>query len=249
MDDGYPSDLHAPPPPPRSPIEKVAIPTMTYAILVITVAVYLLQMLSQLLAHGNDYPALFGMKINEYIAAGQVWRLFTPMLLHGSILHIGFNMYALIVLGSDVEKRMGHGHYLLLYVLSGFAGNVFSFLLQPNPSLGASTSIFGLLAAEGVFVYQHRELIVNARGLLQNIFFIAGINFLLGLTSGIDNWGHLGGLLGGLMFSWFGGPQFSVVGTFPRTIVDRRRTGDVILATLLTLATFGVLAAWRIFGG
>ena len=61
----------------------------------ITIAVYLLQIATEYLL-GTDLPAALGMKVNELIIQGQVWRLFTPMFLHASILHIGFNMYALL---------------------------------------------------------------------------------------------------------------------------------------------------------
>src|SRR5258706_14469805 len=100
------------------------------------------------------------MKINQAIMAGQLWRLLTPMFLHDDtfILHIGFNMYALVIIGSDLERRFGDWRYLLLYALAGFAGNVFSFLLSPAPSLGASTAIFGLFAAQMVFLYRNCTL-------------------------------------------------------------------------------------------
>ena len=248
MYNGRPADPFAPPPPRRSPFVLVEAPVLTYAILAVTAAVYLLQLASEQLL-GTDYPASLGMKVNELIVAGQWWRLLTPMLLHGSILHIGFNMYALLILGQDVERHMGHRRFLLLYVLSGFAGNVISFLFQPADSLGASTSIFGLLAAQGVFVYQNRRLIANARDILLNVVFIAGVNLLIGLSGGIDNWGHLGGLLGGLMFSWFAGPKFQLGGEFSQTLVDARGTGDVTLASVLVLATFGGLTIWHILSG
>ena len=86
---------------------------------------------------------MLGAKVNELILAGQVWRLITPILLHASILHIGFNMYALFVIGPQLERFYGHGRFLLLYLIAGFTGNVLSFVLSPNPSLGASTSVLG----------------------------------------------------------------------------------------------------------
>jgi rhomboid protease GluP len=87
-----------------------------------------------------------------------LWRLFTPLLLHGSIAHIGFNMYALFIIGPGLERYYGHLRFLVLYLLAGFAGNVFSFLFTPALSVGASTAIFGLVAAQGVFLYRHRQL-------------------------------------------------------------------------------------------
>jgi len=126
---------------------------------------YLLQLVSvSLYGYANDaaqmdWLELYGSKINELIRAGQVWRLLTPVLLHASIPHILFNMYALLVIGVGLERYFGHGRYLLLYVLGGFTGNVLSFLLSSGYSVGASTAIFGLIGAEGVFLYQNRKLL------------------------------------------------------------------------------------------
>ncbi len=91
---------------------------------------------------GTDILLLYGAKINELISQGQFWRLLTPMLLHGSMLHIVFNMYALYVIGPGLEVHYGHLRFLMLYLLAGFAGNVVSFTLTPSPP-GASTAIFG----------------------------------------------------------------------------------------------------------
>lgn len=243
---GYPS------PPPAQPVavnEKLVTPVVGYVILAVTVIVYVLQMGSEFLL-GYDLPAILGMKINEYILAGQFWRFVTPMFLHGSILHIGFNMYALVIIGLPLEKRFGHIRFLLLYLSGAFAGNVFSFLLTDNPSLGASTAIFGLLGAEAVFLYRHRELFGGrARAALINIAQVAGINFLIGLSPGIDNWGHLGGLLGGLLFTWFGGPLLKVEGLYPYfRLEDEREAGAAYTALVLVLAVFGALAALKFFG-
>ncbi|MCX8026044.1 MAG: rhomboid family intramembrane serine protease, partial [Thermanaerothrix sp.] len=180
-------------------------PYVTYLMLASCILIYLGQMLSQSL-FGGDLLIALGAKVNSAILQGQYWRLFTPMWLHGSILHLAFNMYALYVIGSGLERYYGHGRYLALYVLSGYAGNVVSFLMSPEPSVGSSTAIFGLLAAEAVFIYQNRHLFQNARGMLVNIGGILLVNLILGLSPQIDNWGHLGGLIGGLAFAWSAGP-------------------------------------------
>jgi rhomboid protease GluP len=241
----------SPPSPPPAPIinERLVNPVVTYVVIAVTVAIYLLQVATQALL-GYDLPALLGMKINENIMAGQLWRLVTPMFLHGSILHIGFNMYALIIIGSGLERRFGHWRFLLLYVMGSIAGNVFSFLLSPNPSLGASTAIFGLLGAEMVFFFQNREMFGSgARRALQNVVTVAAINFIIGLSPGIDNWGHLGGLVGGLIFTWFGGPKLSLEGGYPHlNVVDERGLSDQILGAGLVILLFGALAAAKILG-
>jgi rhomboid protease GluP len=245
------SVLPVPPAPPPAPVinENLVKPVVTYTLIVITVIVYLLQMATQV-SLGYDLPAVLGMKINAAIIQGEFWRLLTPMFLHADILHIGFNMYALVVIGSGLERRFGHGRFLLLYVVGAFAGNVFSFLLSPKPSLGASTAIFGLLGAELVFFYQNRELFGNgARRAMQNVAVVAAINFVIGLSPGIDNWGHLGGLLGGLIFTWFGGPKLKLEGGYPNLeVVDERGLQDQVLGAGLAILLFGVLAAAKILG-
>jgi rhomboid protease GluP len=181
---------------------------------------------------------------------GQYWRFLTPMFLHGSVIHIGFNMYALIIIGSELERRFGHARFLALYTVGSFGGNVLSFLMSPNPSLGASTAIFGLLGAEMVFFYQNRELFgAGARRALQNVITVAVINFVIGLSPGIDNWGHLGGLVAGLIFTWFGGPKLSLMGQYPHlTVTDERHLTDQVLGAGLAILFFGTLAAMKLMG-
>ena len=240
-----------PPAPPPAPViaENLVSPVVTYTLMVITIIVYILQAGTQQFL-GYDIPALLGMKVNDLIIQGQLWRLLTPMFLHGSILHIGFNMYALVIIGSELERRFGHWRFLLLYFLGSFGGNVFSFLLSPNASLGASTAIFGLLGAEMVFFYQNRKLFgAGARRALQNVITVAAINFLIGLSPGIDNWGHLGGLVAGLIFTWFGGPKLNVEGLYPLlNVVDERGLTDQLLGAGLVVLFFATLATMKIMG-
>jgi rhomboid protease GluP len=188
-------------------------PWVTYALLGSTVLVYLLQVASQNIL-GFDLLAALGVKDNPSIIQGQYWRLITPVFLHASILHIGFNMYALFVLGPGLERFLGHSTYAITYFLSGLAGNVFSFLLSPNPSLGASTAIFGIIGAQTIFIFRNRALFgTRARPLLFNSIFIIVINLGFGILPGsnIDNWGHLGGLIFGGLFAWFGSPAYRPV--------------------------------------
>jgi rhomboid protease GluP len=238
---------HRTPPPSQPGSVPVTLPTIppqvSYAILGLTIFVYLLQLLSNFIL-GYDLPIGLGAKANEFIRAGQLWRFFTPMLLHGSILHIGFNMYALFIFGTGLERRYGHGRFLLLYILSGFAGSVFSFLFSSAYSIGASGAIFGLIGAEGIFLYQNRKLFGSqARQAIGNILFVVVFNLFLGLQPGIDNWGHIGGLVGGLIFAWFAGPHWELEGIFPSfQLVDRRSGRDVLLGGAIVTIIFSTLA-------
>ena len=243
----FPEDDYTPPPPQPRPV-PVSLPSssprVTYTIVGITVVVYLLQLLAQFV-YGYDLPIGLGAKANDAIRAGQLWRFFTPMLLHGSILHIGFNMYALNAFGAGLERRYGHGRFLLLYILGGFAGTVFSFLFSSAYSIGASGAIFGLVAAEGIFLFKNRELFGSqVRGALNNVIFVVASNLFLGLQPGIDNWGHIGGLLGGLIFAWFAGPHWEVQGISPNLqVVDQREPRDVTIGIAVVLIIFCTLAA------
>ncbi len=227
-------------------------PLVTYTIFAITCLIYLLQFASQSY-FGVDVPAYLGMKQNSLILQGEWWRFITPAFLHGSILHIAVNMYALMVLGPVLENAYGRKRYLLLYLLGGFAGNVISFLFSPSPSLGSSTAIFGLIAAQGVFVYKNRKFFGDrARHALTNIATVAVLNFIIGMSPGIDNWGHLGGFLAGLAFAWFGGPIFGAVlreqaGATLLVMVDQSEKRAVLLSAFLVGLAFVLLAAGGIY--
>ena len=261
-----------PPQPPRT--IQVAVPNVkpyvTYAIIGFTVFIYLLQLagvyllpvslanallapfgLSTALFGTTDVAAILGEKVNDLIRAGQLWRLITPVFLHDSslpygLLHIGFNMYALFLYGRGLEGRFGHWRFTLLYFLSAYAGNVLSFLITPNASLGASTAVFGLLAAEGIFIVQNRKLLGNrANRALMNVIYVAGINLLIGFSvTGIDNFGHLGGILGGILFTWFGGPRWKMEGFYPSIrLIDEREGHGAFAGSLAVLLFFIPLTA------
>ncbi|MEX1071134.1 MAG: rhomboid family intramembrane serine protease, partial [Anaerolineales bacterium] len=234
-------------------------PFVVYALLGMTIFVFILQILTDngfLFPSFNcpyfpssDIPACYGLKVNELILEGQWWRLITPVVLHASILHIAFNMYALNILGRDLEQYFGHFQFLALYLLSGFAGVVLSFLLTEAPSLGASTSVFGLLGAQGVFAYRNQRVFgPRARAALRSIINITVINLLIGLTPRIDNWGHVGGLLGGLVFCVIAGPVYELSGEGEELTLKNKTPEDrVYLASITVGVIFAFLAMWRAF--
>lgn len=212
-------------------------PYVTYTFIGLSVVVFLLQQASTALL-GGDLPMALGAKINEYIQAGQVWRFFTPMLLHGSILHIIFNMYALFIIGPGLEKYYGHRRFFMLYVLAGYAGNLFSFMFTQGVSVGASTAIFGMVTAEALFIYRNRFLFGNrARSMLINVVSIIAVNLILGLSPGIDNMGHLGGLVGGLAFAWFAGPILKVDRDVNGYVLKDAHSMSIAIATAISIAS------------
>lgn len=173
------------------------------------------------------------------LEGGQVWRLVSPMFLHGSIDHLLGNVLILFVLGVACEHGFGRPQFVALYVASGVVGALFS-LLGGRPSVGASGAIFGLAGALIVlFVrYRHRLTLRDARiGWVLAIW--AGYQLLLGLNNpAIDNLAHLGGLLGGAVTSLVLRPAVldgrAVVARRPATI------GLVALAGLALIGTFVV---------
>ncbi|MCI0555494.1 MAG: rhomboid family intramembrane serine protease [Anaerolineae bacterium] len=215
-------------------------PYVTYTIIAITGLVYLLQLVT------SDLPIGFLAKSNHLIREGELWRLFTPALVHGSLPHILFNMYALLSFGTGLERHFGHGRFFLLYVLGAFAGNVMSFLLTNANSVGASTAIFGLIGAEGIFLLQNRKLFADQfRNAIGNVIFVVVVNLFIGLAPTIDNWGHIGGLLGGLIFTSFAGPVWEIEGISPMYhLEDRREVSGVIIGAVTVLFIFGGLAFW-----
>ena len=187
---------------PRRPFIQIddSMPYVTYILLAINIIVWLLMSFTGLIMRWNQSLQLlyFGAKVNELVAQGEYWRLFTAMFLHIGILHLFFNSYALYLYGPIVERLFGKIKFIILYIVSGLIGSLLSYLFSPNPSAGASGAIFGLM---GSLLYFRRE----ERGLFQRIFgpglmMIIFINLVYGfIQPGIDNWGHIGGLLGGFI--------------------------------------------------
>jgi len=168
-------------------------------------------------------------KHNQAIASGQLWRLVTPALLHGNLLHLLVNCYTLNNLGPTTEALFGGKRMLAVYVLSGVSGNAFSFYMNPLPALGCSGALFGLLGALGYFYYRHsnvlkKEHVERPLRSLQNMLIT---NMVIGLaTPNIDNWAHMGGLFAGVATVLLLGPNFKIEGTKgskvdPPVLVDK----------------------------
>ena len=148
------------------------------------------------------YPDLVKMFIldGNAVKAGKVYLLLTSTFLHASILHLGFNMYALYVIGNQVETFIGKTKFLIIYLVSGITASMLSALLTQGYSLGASGAIFGLMGCLLYFGYHYRLYLGSV--LLSQIVPVILLNLFLGFSfSGIDNAAHIGGLIGGLFIS------------------------------------------------
>lgn len=153
---------------------------------------------------------LLGAKINSSIDQGQLWRFLTPAFLHANVGHLLANCYSLNSIGPAVEAQGGPRRFLAVYIGSAVTGFAMSYFWTRAPAVGASGAVFGLVGAFAVFLLRHKHLLSGAQQSLSQIFRVITINLVLGLTmNNIDNWGHLGGLVGGAAISWFLGPSFS----------------------------------------
>lgn len=201
-----------PPPPPALRLQVPTYPVRaTYVFLGLIGLVFVGQLVLDPSGRQVDPIILYGAKDNTLIAQGEIWRLVTAIFIHVGLLHFAFNAYSLYNVGRMVETAYGPLRFSLLFLLTGVAGTVMSLWFNPKPAVGASGAIFGLIGAEGLLLYRNRALLgERGRSVLQNIIFVILLNLAFGLQSGIDNWGHIGGLLGGVVLGWAIGPLWAV---------------------------------------
>ncbi len=238
--------LYPPLPPPRA-AQPRARPRASMALLWAIVLVYIISctLSGSFFQPSNGALALLGWKQNDLIAAGEYWRLLTATFLHGSLIHIFFNSYALFSLGPESERIYGTGRFLILYFLSGLAGSVASYLFSPAPAVGASGAIFGLIGGLGIFYYLSRQALGNfGRQQVQGMVAIALINLFIGFSvPGIDNWGHMGGLVGGALAGLALAPRITLDQQLYPPVLLRRSPPYGWAGALAVLAAMAALVA------
>jgi membrane associated rhomboid family serine protease len=198
---------------------------ITKALVAINLAVYLItveqggggfnnpggQLFNRMALAGSRWCSSFDafghcLAVQNGLAQGEWYRLATSMFLHGSILHIGFNMYVLWVIGAPVEQYLGKARYIGLYFVSGLAGAAGAVVQAPlTPVVGASGAIFGILGAMLILEWQVTGRLAGQAMTL--IVINLGLSFVIPSVS----WGgHVGGLIGGILITlgyahWRGG--------------------------------------------
>ena len=177
-------------------------PLVTWAVLAVTVAIGLWTLLNPSNESLIDLLALDKQAVRD----GEYWRLLTVTLVHGSLPHLFFNMYALYISGPLVEALYGRVLFLTVYLLAAAGGSVASYIFVANPSVGASGAIFGLFGLLFVSTYVHKPLLGRqARAMTSQIGILIVINLVIGFGImgfvAIDNAAHIGGLLFG---AWLG---------------------------------------------
>jgi len=162
----------------------------TYSLIAVICGAYLLQMVVPSLQQQLWLPSF------QYLQLTNEWyRLFTVALTHGGILHLGFNMYSLMVLGNPLEAAYGKQKFLIVFFFSLLTGSLTSayFASLYSASVGASGAIFGLFGALAIVGKR-----IGAD--IRSIVVIIGINFAFGFAMGGVDWrAHLGGLIGGVV--------------------------------------------------
>ena len=170
---------------------------VTKTLIGINVAAFILQYLIGFNASIERF-SLLGYALNTQgeaigVAAGQYYRIVTATFMHGSIVHILFNMYVLYLFGPSLEQALGRARFVTLYVLSAVGGSVVSltFSASNTPSVGASGAIFGLMGATLVVRAAMREEV-------SSVLFFIGINLAFGFVVPSIDWrAHVGGLIVG----------------------------------------------------
>lgn len=226
----------------------IAKPRITYVLLGIIVLLWLADEFSR-----NQLLLLFGMIPSKIAQGGEYWRLFTASFMHIGVEHILFNGYSLYVLGMQVEALFGQRRFLAIYLLSGLSGVVMSYLFsKAGLSAGASTALFGLFGALVVFFYKQRETLGNAsRRQLTQLGLVLLVNVVIGLSPGsrIDNFGHAGGFIGGLVLAWFLCPRYvpsDPIGDLIDNALTKRARPELANASITDANTLA--ANWLVIG-
>jgi membrane associated rhomboid family serine protease len=199
----------APPAPRRrsrragAPSLSLAGPYVTQALIAINVGIYLLGLLlggeingtgSAIYENGVLVTTAIDSSGNPIgLSEGEWWRLITAAFLHYGPLHLGLNMLVLWIIGPALEEYLGHGRYLLLYIVSGLAGSAGALVWSPDAAtVGASGAIWGIMGA--ALILEWRKIYVFGGQALGLVVFNLAITFLI---PGISIGGHVGGLIGG----------------------------------------------------
>ena len=153
--------------------------------------------------NANDLLA-WGANFKPVTTDGQWWRLFTSIFLHGGLMHLLANMYALLFIGIFLEPQLGKTKYLLVYLFTGIVASLTSLWWHDaTVSVGASGAIFGLYGVFlGLLLTKALPKAFANKAFLTSILLFVGYNLLMGLSAGIDNAAHIGGLLSGLIIGF-----------------------------------------------
>ncbi len=173
---------------------------------------------------------LFGANFRPLVQAGEVWRLATSMFLHIGLVHLVVNMYSLLIIGRQLESFLGKWKFLIVYLGSGIVGSLLSVVVHTSISAGASGAIFGLLGSLLYFGYHYRLYLGTV--LKTQVIPIIILNLLIGfMVPGIDNFCHIGGLVGGYLLTM-------ALGVPGKTKKSDRINGSIVLILLVAFLSY-----------
>ncbi len=201
---------------------------ITMALMAINILVFIISSIGTL-TDAFDLPTLFALN-RGHVQSGEIYRLLTSTFMHTDIFHLIMNMYALYIIGSQVESYIGKKKYLIIYLISGIMGSLLSCVVNTSNtwSLGASGAIFGLMGTLLFFGYHYRLYLDSA--LKNQIIPLIILNLAIGfIVPNIDNGAHIGGLVGGLFASMALG------------IENKSSKSDSVNGVICSIILFGVL--------
>ncbi len=205
---------------------KERTPYVTYSLIAINIIIFLL-----MYVFGNGSEDIitllnFGALTKYHVMNGEFYRLITSAFLHIGFLHLFCNMYALYILGKNIEGYYGRAKFIFIYLISALVGSFVSiiFMDEYTVSAGASGAIFGLMGALLYFGYNYRVTLNDA--INRQIIPVIIINLLFGfLSSDVNNFAHIGGLIGGYFASL-------AVGVKYKSAKSEKINGAIVLTLL-----------------
>lgn len=204
-------------------------PIITQTLIIINVLIFLLMINPTIYNYAIYYLG------NNYlmVRSGEVYRLITSGFIHANIFHLFFNMYALAMIGKEIEKYYGSLKYLAIYFISMIVGSLFGCFFTEGIGIGASGAIFGLFGSLLFFSYNYRATI---SGLLRSpIMPTIVMNLLLSfMIPNVSASAHIGGLIGGFLTSM-------IVGIETNKRKNDKVNGIIVLILMILFLSFMIM--------
>ncbi|TWT24614.1 rhomboid family intramembrane serine protease [Planomicrobium sp. CPCC 101110] len=165
------------------------------ALIAINVLIHILSWVPEI----GDQVFYYGVGYNYFIADGEWWRFISPVFLHGSLMHLLFNMFSLFLFGPELERLTGKVRFITIYLLAGFFGSVATYFLQPldYSHVGASGAIFGIFGAFGALLYYGGRVMPQLRQIILPIIVISIV--MTFLTPNVNATAHIAGMITGFL--------------------------------------------------
>jgi membrane associated rhomboid family serine protease len=181
----------------------------------------------------------------ELVLAGEWWRLFGSAFFHGNLMHLTFNMLALLSLGRMLERLLGRTRYLSLYALSALGGSLATDTLGRSVSVGASGAIWGVMMATFALILRPRGLLpaLAVPQMRQRMWMPLLLNVSISFVPGIDYHAHFGGGLVGFLLVFSGVASAGVAPVWSQENRSARKASDILWAVVATILSIAMLAS------